>query len=194
MPPTTATTVAEERAEERVDERVMVLLVLVPEGERVRVSFQYLHRDTLAWSAWQMRDLGPRMAAVCHRLVMANVRAGLEVRAVLERGQRALERETRRIQARTGCRPHFRRLVSPTVLHDASTLFAGYATSASWAESADAACARCGTNAWGASCTPPRFSSRDGRLVRDALDHVVAFCWTCLARRDLTHTAPQYAV
>lgn len=184
------------------DEPTSVVLVLVcvssggderGGGERVAVSFQLLHRDTLAWYGRQVSGWSVLTAAVCHRVIMSNVRAALAALARLERAQRDMERYARASVAVTGRAPHCRRVLTPLLLHDVTTLFMGYAGDAAWAE-AGVACERCGADGWGSSCTPPRLSARDGRLVRDALDHVVSFCWTCLARRDLTHRAPQYVV
>ena len=96
----------------------------------------------------------------------------------------------------------FKRSLDPTVALDADTVFLGclrealYGTPRAWVASGELPCDRrvpceaCGGDAWGLTCCPPRWDRR-GVMRRDHTDTVVAFCWACLARRDLTHNAPQ---
>ncbi len=83
---------------------------------------------------------------------------------------------------RAGCLSPPYALVTRAVLHDACTLASGASKGRSWFSGS--ACA-CGSTTYGISCTPP--SVRDGRLVRERLDALAAFCWRCLARSTDAH-------
>ena len=176
---------------------IIVVIVPIDGGTKVNVSFQHLHPDLARMFRHRVRDWDPLTQEVLHRIIMSNVRGMLCTLAYVDMLQRRLERHARAIRRATGCAPHCRRLVDPLVLHDVNTLFLGCVravttgTPTAWVELGE--CERCGQDAWGATCTPPRFT-RDEGLARDACDHLVFFCWTCLARRDLTHKAPQYVV
>lgn len=111
--------------------------------------------------------------------------------ACLENMQQELERQCSRITRATGARPWLRRCVSPLVLHDACTVVAGCLRGCSWFESHP--CARCGSNTWGRSCTPPSWTS-SGRLRRLCSDNLVTFCWMCLARGDSAGSGDRAAV
>lgn len=182
-----------------------VLLVLrqAADDERVEASLHLLHDDVLALTA-----VMPCASAV-RAMALPRVRSLLCTLEGLRAGpQRDLERASA-ASARAGVRHALRAVVSPILYHDACTLYAALVLSAVGAPSwviAPRPCS-CGENAWGVTCTPPAI--RRGRLTRDALDHCVAFCWTCLARQErldvdlapvldantpaaaLTHMAPQ---
>lgn len=189
-----------------------VLLVLCLDADgRVRVSLHHLHADVLALTA-----LMPCATAV-RTMALPRVRSLLCALEGLRAGpQRELERSTA-AAARAGARHGLLAVASPLLYHDACTLYASLVLSAvgapAWVTAARPC--SCGNNAWGVTCTPP--AVRRGRLTRDALDHCVAFCWTCLARQerlaldrastcplaldrastcaaDLTHMAPQKSV
>lgn len=186
-----------------VESTVVVSLVPIDGNTRVAVSFGYLHADVVRVFHHGVREWDPLSQMVMHRVIMSSVRGMLRTLTYLELLQRRLERHTRAIRRATGCDPHCRRLIDPLVYHDVNTLFLGCTqavttgTPRAWLELGK--CEGCGHDAWAPTCTPPRPTrptrlTRDDTLVRDTLDHVVAFCWTCLARRDLTHKAPQYWV
>lgn len=133
------------------------------------------------------------LAQALHRLLVSRLRPLLHALEALRRGQEDLERVlAARARALGGRAGPLLRVAHPLLYHDACTLYWGLLSG--WAR-ADDDCAgiscvsppgweacRCGARHWGLTCTPPRLS---GRLVRDALDECVAFCWTCTTRRPM---------
>lgn len=171
---------------------VLVLCDHKGTDERVSVTLHCLHDDVLA-----LADLMP-CATLVRDLALRRLRNLLcALEGVRHGPQRDLER-AQAAAAKHGVRQSLRAVVSPILYHDACTLFAALIFTAtgmpSWITLADAC--RCGDNAWGVTCTPPRVSKH--RLCRDALDECVAFCWTCLARHEprrvFKHMAPQKSV
>lgn len=178
----------------------MVLAVLVvsgddgDDGDSVRLHLHFLHHDVIRAAIWV-----PIPFPLLHAAVMAETRMMLNPLTVLQGHQRAFEAHQARAVLATGRAPSLSRCVDPAVMHDACSLYTGCLTGLAtgepkaWFDDGEA-CGACGARAaWGMSCTPPRWT-RDGRLARDHFDELVTFCWRCLARRDLTHMAPQKEV
>ena len=162
-------------------------------GEAVQAALHVVHPD--ACVARSPRT--PVVNALIHGMISWRLRPLLHTLDLLREVQRSLEGHRRRLTrlAGGGARPWLLRLVDPVVLHDACTLYTGCASMAvgapDWSGVVLPEPCACGRNEWAVSCTPPRFDAA-GRLTRDALDACVAWCWTCLARREVD-TAPWQA-
>lgn len=156
-----------------------VLVTVWCVGDGVRLDLHYVHPELA-----ELAVLPSDAQAVCHADWMRRIRPMLNLLSPLRDAQRQHE-----ARVRAGAVQHTRVLskwLHPVVLHDACTLYLGVSLTqfggpGSWFRYRPCAC---GADAWGLSCTPPRWCGRRGRLVRDHLDELVAFCWTCLARAD----------
>ena len=136
--------------------------------------------------------LPPSARALAHGAICCKLRPLLLALDLLRELQRMAEASRDRV-ARTMCPVAGRagarqpnKVLDPVVLHDACTLYMGCAglllgAGESWMALPEP-CA-CGHNEWSISATPPRVSK--GRVVRDALPECVAWCWMCLARRQV---------
>lgn len=163
--------------------RVHVLVSLAPvRPDRVKLVLGFLHPAV----AGLVTALVPGIAAatVVDHALRSRVRHLMQALCAARGAQRTVDAQARR-------RPlPAHRCVLPVTLLDADTLFMGCLLGQAWVESRRLPCAdqgrcqRCNGDAWGLSCTPPRWG-RGGGVCRDHLDALTAFCWTCLARRDL---------
>lgn len=162
-----------------------VCVTLVVLGGGVCVDIQYLHPGVLDLVTYE-----DDIKKIVHRTIMRRVRPMLHTLAVIATVQRDMERQ-RRVQthAMGGRGASLKQIVDPVLLHDACTLYMGCASGfygyygfgnhqGSWFTASKCAC---GHNSWGMTCTPPRIT-KQGALVRDTFDRMVAFCWICLAR------------
>lgn len=165
-------------------EHVLVSLVILKADDRVMVTLHVVHPDVPRLLLGRGGTLLAPLRSV-HRSILAQLRPLLHSLDVLRLVQVELERRNEAVTRAHGIA--LKRVLSPVVLHDACTLYAGLMAGmmAPWTpESAwfkrGRACAGCGHDDWGFTCTPPRLQRR--RLVRDALAECAPFCWTCLRR------------
>ena len=163
--------------------RILLTCLVVKDTDRVEVFFHYLHPDVKAL-AWCLPGASDAVRDTLDRIFVRRLRPLLHTLCVLRVLQRRFETASRREAAMLGGgrARSLKKVVDATVLHDASTLYMGVRNGDKcWVEAREP-CARCGTNAWGVSCTPPRLTPR-GTLVRDELDEMQCFCWSCMSRR-----------
>lgn len=155
-------------------------------SEAVQVALHVVHPD--ACRAQSSRT--PVVNQLIHHAISHRVRPLLHTLDLLREVQRAMEGHRGRVARQAGGARLWPpvKLVDPVVLHDACTLYTGCASVAvgapDWSGVVLPEPCGCGRNEWAVSCTPPRFDAAQ-RLTRDALDACVAWCWTCLARRDI---------
>lgn len=133
--------------------------------------------------------LPPAALAVAHEALDRRVRRYLPTLDALADAQTEYEAARRRLVAEGWPAAELPRLVHPTVLLDACLLYLSGVSAMTGGDgrcwvAAPSPCGGCGRNEWGSTCTPPRYR-RDGSLTRDVLDHVMSFCCTCAARRDV---------
>lgn len=159
--------------------------LLVLRGDVCKVDFQYLHPGVIDLLTYE-HDI----KKIVHRTIMRRVRPMLHTLAIVSTVQRDMERQNRAQKSAMGSRGiNLKLVVDPVIFHDACTLYMGCASGfygyygfgnhrGSWFAASKCAC---GHNSWGMSCTPPRIT-KNGSLVRDCYDDMVAFCWICLAR------------
>lgn len=169
------------------DSHVHVLVALAPIGpDRVKLELGFLHPAV----AGLVQGLVPTAAAAAAAAVIdhatrSRVRHLMRALYRTREAQRTVNTHARKSSAVVN---GVNRCVLPVALLDADTLFMGCLLGQAWVESRRLPCAdqgrcqRCDGDAWGLSCTPPRWG-RGGGVRRDHLDTLTAFCWTCLARR-----------
>lgn len=162
-----------------------VLITFFCTNNRVEVRLHYLHSDAKA--LLKSLSCGPTVQDIVHRSITRRVRPLLEALDLIREGQRWYEAASAREARGLGHRRVLARCLDSCVLHDACTLYIGCAAAlfggGSWFR-AFSPC-ECGNNWWGFTCTPPRLTP-GGKLVRDTMDAMTGFCWSCLRRRDVT--------
>lgn len=161
------------------------MTLILAKDDTCTVGFHYLHQGVMDLVTYE-----DDIKKIVHRTIMRRVRPMLHTLAFMGTVQRGMERQRRAQASAMGSATSLKRVVDPTIFHDACTLYMGCASGfygyhgfgghqGSWF--AASRCGGCGHNSWGMTCTPPRIT-KHGTLVRDTYDHLVAFCWICLAR------------
>jgi hypothetical protein len=184
-----------------------VVLTCSCEHNHVEVLFHYLHPDVMRLTTALFAVPAP-LRTDFEQFILSKARERATTLGDKWREQQDFEASAAREAVALGFRRHLLKCPDPFVLHDINTLYCSVVTGilerwyrdttpgdddTSWYRDISPddgiywyrdtrPCERCGDNKWSLTCTPPRFTAR-GRLTRDTLDDLTAFCWTCQARR-----------